>query len=312
MNITVILCTFNRCHGLAHALDSIAHLTLSPPDSWEVLVVDNNSTDRTRAVVEDFSQRYPGRFRYLFEPVQGKSFALNSGIRESHGDVLAFLDDDVTVEPTWLERLTAGLHDGPWTGAGGRIVPDCEFSLPPWIPLMEPAPLAPLAISYPDREAGPLVEPPYGNNMAFKREMFERYGNFRTDLGPGVGRASLHMGEDSEFGNRLLEAGERLWYEPSAVVYHAVPSDRVQKRYFLHWWYNKGRAEVRTSGIPADTKWFVGKVPLQVFRRLAAWTLRWLFSFEQRRRFGAKLKVWGKLGEIRECCRLSHEGSRES
>jgi glycosyltransferase involved in cell wall biosynthesis len=92
---------------------------VSDGDSWEILVVDNNSKDRTREVVEDFCRRDPDHFRYVFEPQQGKSFALNSGIREARGDVVAFMDDDVTVEPTWLQNLTADLWSGQWTGAGG-------------------------------------------------------------------------------------------------------------------------------------------------------------------------------------------------
>src|SRR5208282_2321290 len=91
LNITVILCTYNRCQSLARALDSVAAQTFSESVEWEVLVVDNNSRDQTRDVAEDFCRRYPGRFRYLFEPRQGKSYALNAGIREARGDILALL-----------------------------------------------------------------------------------------------------------------------------------------------------------------------------------------------------------------------------
>src|SRR4051812_25103238 len=98
MKLTVLLCTYNRCNSLAEALKSAAKLALQPFIDWEVLVIDNNSSDRTREVIEDFCNRYPGRFRYLFEAQQGKSYALNSGIRESSGDILAFMDDDVIVE----------------------------------------------------------------------------------------------------------------------------------------------------------------------------------------------------------------------
>src|SRR5579862_965324 len=114
MKITVILCTYNRCEILAQALDSIAACVLPESVAWEVLVVDNNSSDQTREVVEEFRQRYPGRFRYILEPRSGKSNALNVGIREAHGDILAFVDDDVTVEPTWLHNLTAELRDSRW------------------------------------------------------------------------------------------------------------------------------------------------------------------------------------------------------
>ncbi len=84
MKISVILCTHNRCQSLAKALNSLAALTLPESVEWEVLVVDNNSSDGTREVVQrDFCGRYPGRFRYLFEPQPGKSYALNAGIRQA-------------------------------------------------------------------------------------------------------------------------------------------------------------------------------------------------------------------------------------
>jgi len=73
----------------------------------------------------------------LFEPKPGKSHALNAGIREARGDVLAFMDDDVVVEPAWLQKLTAPFESGDWTGVGGRIVPDQDFHSPRWIPLHE-------------------------------------------------------------------------------------------------------------------------------------------------------------------------------
>ncbi len=120
MNITVILCTYNRCQNLAKALDSVAASMLPESVEWEVLVVDNNSNDQTRELVEGFCHRYPGRFRYLFEPQQGKSYALNSGIRVSPSEILAFTDDDAIVEPDWLWNLTSALHDGEWAGAGER------------------------------------------------------------------------------------------------------------------------------------------------------------------------------------------------
>jgi glycosyltransferase involved in cell wall biosynthesis len=102
MKITVILCTYNRCRSLAKALESVAAQTFSKSVEWEVVVVDNNSRDQTREVVAELNHRHPGRFRYLLEQRSGKSYALNAGITEARGDILAFMDDDVTVEPTWL------------------------------------------------------------------------------------------------------------------------------------------------------------------------------------------------------------------
>jgi glycosyltransferase involved in cell wall biosynthesis len=250
-------------------LASAACLVLPDNVGWEVLVVDNDSSDETREIVDGFRDRYPGRFRYLFEPRHGKSHAANRGIQEAEGDVLAFIDDDVTVEPSWLHNLTASLHDGPWAGAGGRILPRQHFSPPSWIPMNDRYALAPLAIFNPDLAAGPLAEPPYGANMAFQRRVFEKYGGFRTDLGPEPGADHPQKSEDSEFGHRLLAAGEHLRYEPSATVYHGVPEHRIQRRYFLDWWFDKGRADIRAFGIPADAKWLIAGIPLQKTRRQA-------------------------------------------
>lgn len=298
MNITVIVCTYQRCRSLAKALRSVAGSALPSTVDWEVLVVDNNSSDQTRQVIEEISLEYPGRFRCCFEPNQGKSHALNTGIRESCGEILAFLDDDVTVPPTWLRNLTEVLEGDEWVGSGGRILPDRDFTPPPWLSLDGPHQGAPLALFERGVVAGPLHESPFGTDMAFQRKVFGKYGGFRTDLGPQPG--SEIRSEDSEFSHRLLDAGEKLYYQPSAVVYHPVLQDRVKKQYFLKWWFDKARADIRVFGIPNDTKWFAFGVPLYLFRRVAVWTLRWMVALNPSQRFDCKLNVWRNLGAVFE------------
>jgi glycosyltransferase involved in cell wall biosynthesis len=313
MKITVILCTYNRCETIGQALTSVAASILPESVAWEVLVVDNHSTDQTRVVVEDFCRRHPGRFRYLFEPKQGKSHALNAGIQQAQGDVLAFMDDDVVVEPTWLRNLTAALEDGQWAGAGGRILPDWKCSPPGWLSLEGRYSLAPLAAFDPGLNAGELKDAPFGTNMAFRKVMFEKYGGFRIDLGPTTqgdyrewySASCPRTSEDTEFGERLLSAGERLYYEPSAIVHHPVPANRLTKGYFLAWRFGQARADIRLYGIPADTKWYVAQVPLYLFCRLAMGTIRWVTAFEPRRRFRYKLAAWACVGQMVECRRQS-------
>ena len=277
MKISIILCTYNRCRSLAKALDSIAASTFPTAVEWEVLVVDNNSRDQTSDVLEEFCRRYPGRFRYLFESQQGKSHALNAGIREARGDVLAFMDDDVTVEPTWLHNLTAALDSSEWAGSAGRILPEQTFSPPRWLSLEGRYALAHLAVFDLGPAAGELTEPPFGNNMAFRKEMFEKYGGFRTDLGPRPG--SEIRNEDTEFGRRLLScrrattlravcrclsrgagkpASEKILPERGGLTKPALTF---------------GHLEIRPR-----LKWFVVRVPLYLFRRLAVWMLRWFFA----------------------------------
>jgi len=298
MDITVVLCTHNRSESLAKALASVAVQELSPGVRWEVLVIDNNSRDQTSAVVRKVSDEHPGRFRYLFEPRPGKSFALNAGIQEADGAILAFVDDDVVAEPKWLENLTATIRNGESAGAGGRIVPGWSCPPPKWLPCFDRQALGPLVAFEPSSEAGPLLEPPFGTNMAFRKGMFEKYGGFRTDLGPRPD--SEIRGEDTEFGSRLLAAGEHLRYEPTAVVYHAVPQNRVRKSYFLKWWFDKARADVRERGIRAKT-WRICGIPAASFRRVITWTVRWFLTFEPSRRFSCKINVWINAGAIVEC-----------
>lgn len=305
MDLSVIICTYNRCQSLRNTLTDVAAQSLPDSVAWEVLVVDNNSRDQTREVAAEFCRRYEARFRYLFEPQQGKSYALNLAIREARGRILAFTDDDVFLDPAWLRNLTAGLDtaglkDEQWAGAGGRTLAEQGFSPPQWLSLDRRDALAPLAIGGMDSEACELKEAPFGNNMAFRKAVLETHGGFRTDLGPLPGSSQPQKSEDSELGTRLLLAGKRLRYEPSALVYHCVPKNRVDKNYFLDWWYDKARADVQAFGIP-DPKWCVAGIPLRLFRRLVVWTFRWMLTLEPRRRFDCKLNVWVLMGQIREC-----------
>jgi glycosyltransferase involved in cell wall biosynthesis len=309
--ISVILCTYNRCESLARALHSVAASQLPESVRWEVLVIDNNSTDQTRGVTEEFCRKHPGCFRYIFEPRQGKSIALNTGIREAHGDIFAFIDDDVTVEPTWLRNLTAALGTSEWAGTGGRILPACKFVKPGWLMLEDRHALAPLALFDRGLLEGALTESPYGTNMAYRRAMFEKHGPFRTDLGPQGDSRVPQKSEDSEFGRRLLDAGEHLRYEPTAIVYHEIPDARVRKTYFLNWWFDKSRSDIRASGVPSDAKWLMAGISLELVCRCALWAARWMTTIEPARRFSAKTKVWAVAGWILESYRQSRDRTTE-
>ena len=301
MAITIIVCTHNRCRILRNTLANLAASVLPDGVDWEVLVVDNNSQDQTPEVVEGFCRQYPGRFRYLFESRQGKSYALNTGVRKARGDVIAFTDDDVTVEPTWLWNLTAPLNDDQWAGTGGRILPAQTFVPPQWMSLTDRWMGDPLGLFDLGDKPGPLDRAPRGGNMAFRKAMFEKYGGFMTDLGPPPNDLG---GTDTEFGDRLIAAGERLQYEPSAVAHHSVTEDQLEKNYFLGWWFQKGRSNIRIMGYRPSP---IGGVPghyvtilKRVLRRLSVPTVQWLANLDPRLRFKRKCQVYRIAGEMRE------------
>jgi glycosyltransferase involved in cell wall biosynthesis len=314
MKITVILCTYNRSQSLSKALESVASSKFPEPIEWEVLVVDNNSQDQTCNVIEDYCRRYPSRFRYLFEGRQGKSHALNAGVRAAKGEVLAFMDDDVTVDPMWLQNLTAALGNRKWAGAGGRTLPARPFSLPRWLTIEGPYEMGAILAALFDL-GGKSIEldrPPYGANMAFHKEMFERHGFFDIDLGPRPG--SEIRGEDTEFGRRLMAAGERLRYEPSAIVYHPVPDNRIQKAYLLAWWFDHGRAEIREKvwrsdilGIPRHYL----SIAKTIGAHLSVRMLRWICALNPQARFFWKCQAWRMGGEIVETYRLARAVKRQ-
>ncbi len=297
MNITVILCTYNRANSVGSALGSVLASNLPAGVEWEVLVVDNNSKDQTRAVISEFCERHPGRVRYVFESQQGLSNARNAGIREARGEIIVFTDDDVIVERTWLHNLTCSFRDGTWAGAGGRVCPPHNFIPPDWLTLdgsvMDASGV--LALFSDGNVGGELSKPPFGANMAFRKSMFAKYGGFRSDLGR-CGN-NLMGNEDTEFGLRLLAGGERLRYEPSAIIYHPVPKERLNTQYFLSWWFAYGRAMYRQVGKRAPV-WGIPRPYISLFSR----GVRWLTSspLSPKERFYWKCRVWVAAGELSE------------
>jgi GT2 family glycosyltransferase len=298
MKTSVIICTCNRSDRLTEALESLMRITVPLAMEWEVLIVDNNSTDATKSTGESFAAKYGGRIRYIFEGAQGKSFALNAGIRAAHGDILAFTDDDVTFDQHWLTELIGTLEKLDCAGVGGKIIPVWSFSKPSWFQDSGSGKLYPAIVSF-DMGENPcaIKTAAFGANMAFRKELFLKYGGFRADLGPTLG--SEIRGEDSEFCRRLIKAGERVVYAPTAVVYHPVEKRRTEKSYFEAWYLGRGRASVREGGIPENAVRYFG-VPRYLLAALFRNAVKWLCSLNSKRRFHHKLVVYETIGQVQE------------
>jgi glucosyl-dolichyl phosphate glucuronosyltransferase len=308
IKISVILCTYNRFRTLGATIQSVVEQEVVQSSGWELVVVDNNSNDATRSVVENFQSLHPERVRYVFEPRQGISYARNTGIREARGKIIAFIDDDETADPNWLQNLTANLGNAEWAGAGGRVLPPPEFRRPRWLASKNPFIQGPMAEFDPDLEAGPLSEPPFGANMAFRKDVFEAHGGFRTDLGRAG--ASMLSNEDTEFGRRLFAAGRQLRYEPGAITYHPVEETRLRREYFLNWWFNKGRSDARELWNRYNRMSLLG-VPLRMFYDVAVECARWIFAVNPANRFISKLKIWSYAGESFESYQLWRNTKRQ-
>ncbi len=295
MNITIIVCTYNRCQTVIKALDSIAVQNVPESVEWDCLIVDNNSTDRTRDVMEKYCHQNPTRFSYVFEPKQGLSNARNAGVQNARGAILAFTDDDAVVAPDWIWNLTSSLDGKEWAGAGGRIIPVWQGSLPVWLSKDDLNTIGPFGGFDQGPEAGPLKLPFYGGNMAIRREAFGKYGLFRVDLGRS--NTNLMGREDVEIANRMLAAGEQLRYEPHAVIWHPIAESRMKKSYVLRWTYWQSQSEIADLG-PHETGWSIMGIPLAMFRRLIRWALQSMISTSAQKRFHCQRNVWHLAGSI--------------
>jgi glycosyltransferase involved in cell wall biosynthesis len=239
---TLLIATYNRAALLSETLDSIRALQVAPGRRWDVVVVDNNCTDDTRAVVERHARNYPVPLRYVFEGRQGRSSALNTGIAASRGSVIAMTDDDVRVEEGWLDAACDALADPSIAYAGGPVTPIWEAPPPRWLDLTRGDLWGTIAIQdhggdrflYEEARKVPL-----GANMAARRSLFAAIGVFRADLGRSSGR--LLMGQEvPELLMRARAAGRRGLYVPAMRVHHHIPAARLTRGYFRKWWFGKG------------------------------------------------------------------------
>ncbi|MGH9344896.1 MAG: glycosyltransferase [Terriglobia bacterium] len=297
MDISVIICTYNRAAHLKITLASVLSLDAPPALKWEILIVDNNSTDSTRDVVEEFAASSGLNTRYIFEPQQGKSFALNAGIKEAKGNIVAFTDDDVTLDPKWMLSLKEALDEWGCIGAAGKIVPVWNDPVPPWFEMEGQQ-----AVGHFDMGDAPKeTNYAHGANAAFRREAFEKYGLFRVDLGPD-GKAAAGY-EDDEFGHRLTRLGEKIMYAPGAIVYHPVETHKLNKAYFRKWFYDIGGTMMWARIWPQETVLYFG-IPRYLFRALVENTLKYPFVFDQKRRFRRECLARSAAGGILEGCRV--------
>ncbi len=240
--ITVAIPTYNRAKVLRQTLEGVMRQR-PVPGGFEVLVIDNNSRDTTRAVVEAFAG-LPNAPRYLLETNQGLDHARNRSIAEAKGEILVLADDDILVEPDWLIELTAPFthaHADRIGAVGGEVVPVFPDGLPAWVAEWH----APLAFR---SDAGPLPmhQSPMGANLAFPVRVFRDHGTFSTTLDRKG--SALFSGGETEMLRRLRRAGLEVWFAPAARVLHQMPASRTTFRYATRHAFDSARSRVVERG----------------------------------------------------------------
>lgn len=251
--VAVLIATYNRAERIGETLDYLA-ASRPPGVAWEVVVVDNNSTDDTRAVVESRQSAFPVPLRYLTEKQQGRSPALNTAIAATTAPYIVFSDDDIRVEADWLATATAALAEG-WDYVGGPVRPIWEGQPPRWLDLTRSDIWGTIAILdygparflFEDRRLVPLA-----GNLGVRRTVVDRVGDFRVELGRSNGKVLLGQ-EVPEWMSRVRAAGFRGVYAPEMVVHHHIPTRRLTKAYHRKWWIGKGISRARFDAVQPVT-----------------------------------------------------------
>lgn len=305
VDISVVISTYNRCELLRGALRSVLEQDADRV-AYEVVVVDNNSTDRTRDVVKAFIEEGHENLTYVFEPRQGVSYGRNTGIQRARADIITFTDDDVRASRNWIANTKKAFDEHPEADfIGGRILPNWRMEPPAWLTRDHWWPLAlldcgdqPLAVN----SENPICLP--AANASFRRKVFERFGLFSSEFS---GR------EDHEFLLRLWRAGRSGLYVPEILVTADVQIERMEKSYHLKWntitgQFNSmmGLNELMgpSGGLviePRESLELFG-VPASIYRRLLTESVLWLVTSITRhesRPLQHQNHVWYLLGYIR-------------
>ncbi|WP_432821221.1 glycosyltransferase family 2 protein [Trichloromonas sp.] len=231
--ISIIVCTFNRSHLLRYCLRSLVVQT-SAAQLFEVLVVDNGSTDSTERIARLYAGR-SGNVRVLAEPQIGLGHARNRGWREARGEWVVYLDDDAMVEPGYVERALWFINHHPFDGFGGPVLPWFKYGRPCWYPNA-------FVANDKGRDAvGPLPTDQFvdGGNCAFRRKTLAELSGFPTDIGMKGRR--LSYGEEVLLQQRLRAAGGTIGFDPELKVRHVILPHKLKVGWLLRASFAHGR-----------------------------------------------------------------------
>jgi len=273
MFVTVAICTFNRAESLRRTLASLTAMRVGGDLSWELVVVNNNSTDHTDAVIAECRERLP--LRREFEPLQGHSNARNRAIAAARGEYIVWTDDDVIVGAGWLAAYAEAFRHWPDAVVfGGRIKPRYEPPVVRWVAESERVLGGPFAI----RDFGDEVQPlsvaesriPYGANFAVR--MAEQRA-FRYDPNLGLAPNRRRYDDEVDVITRLLASGAKGYWVPRAIVEHCIGRERQSIRYIAA--FNEGWGETcafRDANATAQSLFWFG-IPSRIWPRLFVWGL---------------------------------------
>ncbi|BCG64118.1 MAG: glucosyl-dolichyl phosphate glucuronosyltransferase [Methyloprofundus sp.] len=303
MDISIIVSTYNRSHNLPDCVQHLAAQENTEHFQWEALIVDNNSTDATKAVTEQLIEQYPINIHYLFEQNQGLSFARNCGIHASEAKYVIFIDDDIRVTPKWLASIYNRFVSENCDAVGGRIYVESPEDFPKWLTPELHGFLGHMDFGEKAFHMNGRDEFPYGGNMAVRRDIAVQLGGFNTGMGrkgEGSKPDELFKGEETVFFHQMTDNGNALWYEPDAIVLHKILPYQLEKKFFLTVHYNAGFQKALFDNVTYN-RTFMGAplfLYLQFIKNVAKY-LGQLISKGSVAAFRQRMTVNHFLGQIR-------------
>lgn len=273
MDLSVVLSTYNRSAVLSSALEKLA-AQQSQGIEYEILVVDNNSSDNTKQVVLSFVER-DRHFRYIFEKRQGLSHARNAGIAAAQSDLIVFCDDDVEASPSWVQQNYEASRRFPDADyIGGRVLPIWGGPIPSWVHQR----MAPFALSdLGDKPLKVSPEKPHclvGASLAARRRAFDKAGLFSIETQRV--KNSIGSTEDFDWQIKVWAYGGHGVYVPDIVCATEVPRDRLSKAYHRRWHLGHGKFNAIARRPDWDGKRRLMGVPVFMYRQAMEAAFRWL------------------------------------
>jgi glycosyltransferase involved in cell wall biosynthesis len=249
MTLSIIICSYNRASYISDALTSLYGQS-SGLDDFEVIIVDNNSTDNTKEVYAQWRHTNTnGQFTFISEMQQGASFARNTGAAIAKGEWVCFMDDDAVATTDYVKNIIKHIQDQPFiVGFGGRIIPKYIPAEPKWMSyyvssLVGNFDYAPTACAF---ENGKY---PLESNMIVKKSVYDQIGGFNVNL-PGVVGTLRIGGEGKELFYKIIALGHTIYYDPSICVHHVVEVKKLTSEYMYRVASGIGRGEkTRTLNI---------------------------------------------------------------
>ncbi len=294
--LSVVVCTYNRCKSLRETLIALKNQTFDRSLKWEIVVVDNNSSDQTKEIVLEFATETTIPVRYVFEKSQGLSFARNKGIAQCRGSIVAFTDDDITPECNWVQTIYDLLQQSCADGIGGKVLPKWPAPPPAWIQNNRGL-LMFLSLLESDTagrvENGNAIRV-IGANMAFRRELFDDVGLFDVTLGR-IG-AKLYSHDETDFVMRAVQMGKNVIYDPKLIVWQRLEPSRMERGYFRKYKFDTGENRaLRLGKVRGRTA--LG-IPFSAFITTYTHTIGWLQALLRKdpQTFRKELDVWHGIG----------------